>query len=497
MCWLAKARRKDDHIQIEVPDKGSEHKLPWGSHGICSRECYGKFERVVMESWPLDHERCCVVTGTPGIGKSTLLYYFLWKFMHEGLKDYQTVVYGDKRCIFYMQQDSTAGRWRIHRFDTKRGHEFTGRSLGLIDAPADCNLPGLTLNDQNIVTTLCVHHLLITASAGLLLTHSDLRKATLQTYVLPAWQPEALRSWCCDRCGLPEEQWEARVRLCGDEVPRLVLGTKVLEPQQDWLEKFESTLKGFLGALLGITPQGLSAAPREDHTLLILQPSHKLAEEPGEEAGPTAGTMLRYVSVHVQREVHCTMLINDLLPGFLAAIPQAAPFAFEELVLRRLTEVGLEIEGGTLKMDAESWLEDLLSARSEPKLNVLYRPRSRHYTSIDAYAVRMNGLVRTAYLIQVTTAMKHSKVQLRHVEKLPFAGAAIIVCLYIVPAQRYLKLPSGDGPLLPSSGLVSGGCREEIASAEAVLGRFPPHIKDIFLGDAAGVAQMAAKRQRT
>jgi len=263
----------------------------------------------------------------------------------------------------------------------------------------------------------------------------------------------------------------------------LVLAGNVRK-QEAWKEEFDSMLEAFLKAMHGITLQGLDAAPRDAHTLLILQPSPELAEEPGDAlAAPKAGGMLRYVSTYVQWEVHCSLLSKCQLAGFLRAIPQAAPFAFEELVLKWLTKAGLEVHSGKLKMDTECWLEGFLAARSEPQLNVLYRPRSRHYPSIDAYAVLMRGKARRVYFIQITTALEHFRVQLRHVKALlQFASAEEIVCLYVVPAQRELKLKDGDNPLRAGTDLGTAKWREEIALAEVALARFPKDVQAIIRG---------------
>lgn len=517
--WLIQARRTEG--RLEVPDPDLNRKLPWGQCGICIRSCYAKFETLVMQSWQRDADWCCVLTGTPGIGKSTLLHYLVWKFMHEGILNYQTLVCGDSSCLFYIEQhDSIRGQFRIHLFQDL-GHVFEGRSLGLIDAPENCQLLHRTLNHQRVVARLCVDELLIAASAGLMQKHSDLRKATRQRCILPIWQPENLRHWCCDIAGLPQHDWEARVRLCGACVPRLVLGGHVPLPQMAWEQGFVSTLETFVNALVGITLQGLDAAPHDAHALLLLQCSLQLVEEAqgeaeGNEVGETGGEageavgqgeggglsrvapgeMLQYASTYVQQRVHAALLAKDRLLNFLRAIPQAAPFAFEEIALRWLMQDGLEVQGGILKVEKQTWLEDLLECPSLLQLNVVYRPRSRHYPSIDGYAVLMMGTVRTAYLIQITTALRHLKVQSRHVQRLPLASAKTVVCLHVVPGCRELKLKDGDGPLLDSASWRGAECREERVSAEAALAGYPEDLRDIIQGT-SGNGCPPAKRART
>lgn len=51
---------------------------------IVQRQCYTKLLGQ-MQMWAKDTVKRLVISGTPGIGKTTLIYFLLWKFFQKEL----------------------------------------------------------------------------------------------------------------------------------------------------------------------------------------------------------------------------------------------------------------------------------------------------------------------------------------------------------------------------------------------------------------------------
>ena len=122
---------------------------------IVQRQCYTKLLGQ-MQMWAKD-----IVSGTPGIGKTTLIYFLLWKFFQKEL-DYDVVVLGTPSGLISIHKD---GRCQNHQ----TGHlPMLQRSLGLFDiAPSGTVKTGLEcLNNQEANTFFRVYHILLVAMPG-------------------------------------------------------------------------------------------------------------------------------------------------------------------------------------------------------------------------------------------------------------------------------------------------------------------------------------------
>lgn len=92
--------------------------LPWKFPVIVQRQCYTKLLGQ-MQMWAKDTVKRLVISGTPGIGKTTLIYFLLWKFFQKEL-DYDVVVLGTPSGLISIQKDPIWEDARAIKPDTCR-----------------------------------------------------------------------------------------------------------------------------------------------------------------------------------------------------------------------------------------------------------------------------------------------------------------------------------------------------------------------------------------
>lgn len=219
-----------------------------------------------MQMWAKDTVKRLVISGTPGIGKTTLIYFLLWKFFQKEL-DYDVVVLGTPSGLISIQKD---GRCQNHQTEHL---PMLQRSLGLFDiAPSGTVKTGLEcLNNQEANTFFRVYHILLVAMPGFDPVLKEFQKGMLAELYLPVWGANATKA-LCKLSNLSDDEIEARAQRCGCCIPRLNLHYGE--------EEFEKLTLKFCNASFGaMTVGGQKTDPKNAYTMLVLQPSKDLKED--------------------------------------------------------------------------------------------------------------------------------------------------------------------------------------------------------------------------
>jgi len=205
-----------------VEAQGDPREMPWHSPVLMIRQCYRKFEQDIVAKWNGDTPITCVFSGTPGIGKTAMLYYLLWRFLKGELKNYDGIVFGDAVDLIFIQMGEHGPK--VSRFNQDLGYVATGKCLGLIDVSPDGKIyeGKMTMNVQRARESLRVRHLLIAATPGWSLQLGQLEKSVGPRYFLPAWKRDCFQRLCTLH-GMTEAEINESALLCGECVPRLVL----------------------------------------------------------------------------------------------------------------------------------------------------------------------------------------------------------------------------------------------------------------------------------
>eukprot|EP00971_Amphidinium_carterae_P299672 5953988-Amphidinium_carterae.2 len=236
-----------------------------------------------MSKWPVQVQQGtrCIVSGTPGIGKTTFLYYLTWKFLRrelrmEGGQLYQNLVLGDANKLLLINAE---GRYSEHAVG-----EVSGRilpfSLGLFDITSGGAVSGVPVNTQSAHVHLRVHHLIVAATPGF-------RQRDLSEFVKGGNVVESEENGSGVTC-----------------VPRLCLCTK---------DDFEKKLKVFIHALMGQNLSGKDVDNKNAHTMLVIRHSPILDEENEQTFArfvveAEEGRNIGFVSEGVQQRVFSEML---------------------------------------------------------------------------------------------------------------------------------------------------------------------------------------------
>ena len=154
--WLKQAMREpQEGLQVlrNTASRVPPDELPWTLSAIVERQCYTKLCEHIQQRGEKKGMRL-VLSGTPGIGKTTLVHYLLWKFLHEEL-DYEVVVLGDVSRLVSIQRDGTC--WN-HETGDHLG--MLPKSLGLFDVAPDGTVKEgrAIVNNQQANTYFRVHN---------------------------------------------------------------------------------------------------------------------------------------------------------------------------------------------------------------------------------------------------------------------------------------------------------------------------------------------------
>ena len=416
--------------------------LPWKFPVIVQRQCYTKLLGQ-MQMWAKDTVKRLVISGTPGIGKTTLIYFLLWKFFQKEL-DYDVVVLGDSNQLISIQRDGTC---QNHQAESHL--QMLPKSLGLFDIAPDGTVKkgSEPLNNQNANTSFRVYHMLVVATPGFDPVLREFQKGMLDELYLPVWGTNATKA-LCKLSNLSDDEIEARAQRCGCCIPRLNLHYGVEE-----LEKL--TVK-FCDASFGVmTVGGQKTDPKNAHTMLVLQPSKDLKEDADlsfvrfhDDGGDTQDMEVRegkkagFVSGHVQAQLFARMgKKGEELSHLLKWIPEVGRYYFQHAVLNALVGTGLRL---TYQNDASASLDlrfgrmqTFTQQKIEPSPEVLYchPPEADRMRSVDGFGWSGD----TLYLLQPTIGRGHYRIVASHLNDIlqtPLPERINkVIALYIRPSH--------------------------------------------------------------
>ena len=185
----------------------------------------------------MDKGARCVVSGTPCIGKTTLIYYLIWLFL-DGRLDYEWIVLGTAELLFTINKQG-----ECHNHQTGMNHPVLEKSLGLFDIKPDATVAKCqeSLSTQNANRHFRVCKVVIVATVGLGGVLGEFWKAAKSVKYFPTWSPKTSIG-LSNLMGLSDSERRTRIDMCGDSVPRLV--------HEDLGEQVEKFCKAVFGSLL-------------------------------------------------------------------------------------------------------------------------------------------------------------------------------------------------------------------------------------------------------
>lgn len=360
----------------------------WFGEGTCIphapiyvRPCYVKMKGILFDMTSLlQKERLTyVVKGTPGIGKTTMLFYLLWECVQKE-SPYKAVLFATNKDNFVARKTS-AGCWAMEPF--KRGSRVTGsghgKAIGLVDVNPEGKVEEqgtviMGFNTQAPCGEFGLHRLVVVSRAGAQLSQligkTGDRLAPEVVY-LPVWKAEQTHEWV-RKCQSPAiQQWEKIEASAGWAVPRLI---------ELYLQsKFAQTLDLFIDRIAGTNTAGKESSAKDAHTMVLLRGSSELMEDvpsacpterddefqsilPTFQQGGEAGSVIGFASLQVERRMCALRHSNTAMIEMIRLFPKAVAYVFEGLVLDRLVhQDGLQLKG---KDDAQM-LTLLFSERCE------------------------------------------------------------------------------------------------------------------------------------
>ena len=448
--WLKQAMREpQEGLQVlrNTASRVPPDELPWTLSAIVERQCYTKLCEHIQQRGEKKGMRL-VLSGTPGIGKTTLVHYLLWKFLHEEL-DYEVVVLGDVSRLVSIQRDGTC--WN-HETGDHLG--MLPKSLGLFDVAPDGTVKEgrAIVNNQQANTYFRVHNMLVVATPGFGSALKEFQKRPFEELYLPVWGASETKA-LCKMSNMSDEAFKGRAELCGFAIPRLILNY-----DEVGLTRLTET---FCNALMGVVNEGGQRLTAKDaHTMLVLQSSEVLKEDTAlsfacfhkkdndegvqgqGESLILAGRKVGFASEFVQTQLFIRMgQSGEQLSNLLRWIPELGRYYFQHRVLNEL--VGTQ--GVVLSPDASSgkWslrferVEAFTCRKVDVKRGVLYRnpPEEDRMKSVDGFGWHGD----TLYLLQPTIARQHGEIVASHLHEIletPLPdGIANVVGLYIRPCH--------------------------------------------------------------
>ena len=487
---------------------GEGTKIP--HRPIYVRPCYVKMKDLLfdIESLTQKERLTYVVRGTPGIGKTTMLFYLLWECMREE-SPFTAVLFATNNDVFVARK--TSAGWTILPF--KRGSRVSsfgggfgdGRAIGLVDVnpEGEINEQGTVImgfNTQAPCSEFGLHRLVVVSSAGAQLSQLVGKtgdKFPPKVVYLPVWKAEQTQAWVFKSHRDAIQHWDEIGASAGFAVPRLV--------ELFLYNEFQATLEQFIDRIAGKNILGKDSSSKDAHTMVLLRGSSELMGDvpvahetknddeeqsiiPPFELHGRAGSEIGLVSVTVESKIYNLRHDCSAITEMIRLFPKTVAYLFEGLVLNRLVhEAGLQLKGKnseelTLCFSERCELRGAKTMRD----GVLYRPRGDDYPAIDACGVPANEAEGTSpkfVLMQITTGREHRRIQKCLVEKVPIPKGCKggVLCLYIVPSSvSSLKLTDGANAL--KEGMQKGGkaVSEMVVSASSVLEDLPEDVRQKF-----------------
>ena len=202
---------------------------------IYVRNCYKKMRDLLFNEESLRNidKQTYVVKGTPGIGKTTMLYYLPSECLSEA-SPFTAVLFATDDGVFVARKGPT--RWHTEAFQrgSKVHQNGVGKAIGLVDVAPDGKVENteLSFNQQKPCTVYGLHRLVVVASAGSELSQligkdGDVRVPDVLQ--LPVWRHHEFYIWVTTKKlpNLSEEDLKAKEseldQNCGLTVPRLAV----------------------------------------------------------------------------------------------------------------------------------------------------------------------------------------------------------------------------------------------------------------------------------
>ena len=499
----------DDVLTAKVEGAwlGEGMKIPHSP--IYVRPCYVKMKGLLFDIGSLTQKErlTYVVRGTPGIGKTTMLFYLLWECMREE-SPFTAVLFATNKDVFVARK--TFAGWAKEAF--KRGSRVSsfgggfgdGRAIGLVDVNPEGEIKEqgtviMGFNTQAPCSEFGLHRLVVVSSAGAQLSQLIDKtgdKFPPKVVYLPVWKAEQTQAWVFKSHPDAIQQWDNIEANAGFAVPRLV--------ELFLYNEFQATLERFMDRIAGKNTLGKKSSSKDAHTMVLLRGSTELMEDipsacatknddeeqsiiPPFELHGKAGSEIGLASVAVESKIYNLRHDCSAITEMIRLFPKTVAYLFEGLVLNRLVhESGLQLQGKdcalTLRFSERCELWGAKTMRD----GVLYRPRGDDYPAIDACGVPANEAEGTSpkfVLMQITTGREHRRIQKCLVEKVPIPKGCKggVLCLYIVPSSvSSLKLTDGANAL--KEGMQKGGkaVSEMVVSASSVLEDLPEDVRQKF-----------------
>ena len=480
---------------------GEGMKIPHSP--IYVRPCYVKMKDLLFDIESLNQKErlTYVVRGTPGIGKTTMLFYLLWECMQEE-SPFTAVLFATNKDVFVARK--TSAGWAKEAFNRREDVcNGAGKAIGLVDVNPEGEIKQkgtviMGFNTQAPCGEFGLHRLVVVSSAGAQL--SQLIDKTGDTFApevmyLPVWKAEQTQAWVFKSHADAIQQWDNIEANAGFAVPRLV--------ELFLQKKFQATLERFMDRIAGKNTLGKKSSSKDAHTMVLLRGSAELMGDvpvahatknddeeqsiiPPFELDGKAGSEIGLASVTVENKIYNLRHDCSAITEMIRLFPKTVAYLFEGLVLNRLVhEEGLHLQGKdcalTLRFSERCELWGAKTMRD----GVLYRPRGDDYPAIDACGVPANeeGTSPKFVLMQITTGREHRRIQKCLVEKVPIPKGCTggVLCLYIVPSSLS-SLTLTDGANALKEGMKKGGkaVLEMVVSASSVLADLPEDVRQKF-----------------
>lgn len=211
----------DDVLTAKVEGAwlGEGRKIPHSP--IYVRPCYVKMKDLLFDIESLNQKErlTYVVRGTPGIGKTTMLFYLLWECMREE-SPFTAVLFATNNDVFVARK--TSAGWTILPF--KKGSQVSsfgggfgdGRAIGLVDVNPEVEIKEqgtviMGFNTQAPCSEFGLHRLVVVSSAGAQLSQLISRtgdKFPSKVVYLPVWKAEQTQAWVFKSHPDAIQQWD-------------------------------------------------------------------------------------------------------------------------------------------------------------------------------------------------------------------------------------------------------------------------------------------------
>ena len=259
---------------------------------------------------------------------------------------------------------------------------------------------------------------------------------------------------------------------CGLTVPRLAMV---------YLQgKFEALLQKFIRSMAGRNFAGQELSPKDAHTMVVLRGSLELLDDHEETEGGgsdrAAGDALGWVSSRVETEMCAPK--HGIIQRLIRDVPRATSYVFEAMVLTQaVAKGGLKLklsDGSNLCLQFGGTCE--LYGAKTTRDGVLYRPRGDNYPSTDACGIPNGEEAKKFYFIQIATGREHTRIQKRHLERVPVPKD----CTIVPTTCKSLTLQDGQNALKHDARKSGKSVCEQVASAESILDGLADDVKQKF-----------------